>query len=193
MRYLLIILSFPLLSFGQGYLFEKNENGTYLNVGCAAKDDVYSTAMEAGRSYNGVIDFSLGFANTNPRGINSLIAGMGFHPVKQDSIIPLSLAFHIGIIKVLSGREKPEGTIAEASLYFKLFRRKKLTILGITSISTVNGINKKRTMLSASLGFAIKNSKKGKIYIGPSISQLTNDNRTIIGVNISFISLYNQE
>jgi len=191
MKYFFIWVFIPCLVFGQGFLFEKNENGTFLN-GSIVTDQYenYALGTEVGRTFKGMADLSLGFSNTNPGGITTVGLFAGFHPVKQDTTIPLSLAFHFGVARILTEQNKETFGAGQISVYTKILRSKTVSIMAIAGISSIYASRNNVNSAHAEIGFVLKNGNKGKLYLGPYITRPFENDNMFFGISVSFITLY---
>ncbi|MCK5074926.1 MAG: hypothetical protein KAR38_01060 [Calditrichia bacterium] len=167
----------------QSEYFDKNESGSFLNVGMANREDQTSLGAGIGYSFSGFADVSARFSTLVNYTGYLIIPSFGINLIKSKQDNPFSLTARMGSV-YYSNDGVSEGTNFNALAGIDIFKHsnKKIILEGGYSFLSFRSYKSK----VFNLGFTFLNkSPSGNIAFGPYIT--LNEEKPIWGFSISFM------
>ena len=167
----------------QSEYFDKDESGSFLNIGFANRADQTSIGAGIGYSLRGFTDFSVSFSKLTNNSGYLIIPSFGINIIKAKQDNPFSLTVRMGPV-YYSEHGSGQGTNFNAIAGMDVFkyRNKKIIFEGGYSFLSFRSI--KSNVFN--LGFTFLNkAPTGNIALGPYISM--SEEKPIWGFSISFM------
>lgn len=99
-----IIMILPALVLSQGQFLEKGQNGFGIRAGFGTNEDMNLLGIDVGYSFNGIIDFGIGYTKGTTKdepklSVNMIHPLVSFYLLKQNDNMPLSFSAGVGYQK----------------------------------------------------------------------------------------------